>query len=79
MLSFLKLQDSQTTLQAFNEYSALTYKTIASNFEKNTRTLGSVQKDLDVIFRKIREMKRTINTHFPGSVVETEEPEEEDE
>jgi len=70
-----KLQHSQESLTSFNEFSAALYKNMNNNFETHTELMKNMKKDLDVIFRRIRDLKVTLAGALPEGIVnlETEE------
>lgn len=48
------MHQSVETLTTFNEYSSNTYNTLNKDFEKHTKMLKEMKKDLNVIFKRIR-------------------------
>ncbi len=49
-----KLQQANATLTAFNDYSSTMYNTLFKDFDKYTKLMKEMKKDLNLIFRKIR-------------------------
>jgi hypothetical protein len=52
--SHQQLQQSNLTLQSFNEFSATIYTTLAKEYTNNTKILKDMKKDLSSIFKKLR-------------------------
>lgn len=51
---FKRFQESNATLTGFNEFSASMYSHLWIEFEKNTKMVKEMKKDLDSIFKRIR-------------------------
>ncbi|TYJ31809.1 hypothetical protein E1A91_A06G225800v1 [Gossypium mustelinum] len=62
-----RLQDSNTVLSHFNEYSEHCFAEVSSDFSRNTRMLKSMKSDLDYIFQKLRSMKAKIMATYPDA------------
>jgi hypothetical protein len=52
--SMTKIQQVNDTLSTANDFSLKAYTSINKDFEKHTRIMKELKKDLDFIFKKIR-------------------------
>ncbi|EGG15292.1 hypothetical protein DFA_10126 [Cavenderia fasciculata] len=65
-----KQYETNNALQHFNEYSSQKYGQLSNDFEKHTKMLKDMKKDLDYIFRKTRQLQGLLNDKFPNIKVE---------
>lgn len=49
-----KIQQVNDTLSTANDFSQKAYTSINKDFDKHTRIMKELKKDLDLIFKKIR-------------------------
>ncbi|KAN0033860.1 hypothetical protein ACTFIV_000336 [Dictyostelium citrinum] len=76
-----KQYETNHMLSHFNEYSSQKYNQMSSDFEKHTKMLKEMKKDLDYIFKKTRNLQILLNEKFqiPGVTDQYNEEDEEDE
>ncbi|KAN0042864.1 hypothetical protein ACTA71_010494 [Dictyostelium dimigraforme] len=76
-----KQYEANHMLSHFNEYSSQKYHQMSSDFEKHTKMLKEMKKDLDYIFKKTRNLQILLNEKFqiPGVTDQYNEENEEDE
>ncbi|KAF2069595.1 hypothetical protein CYY_009086 [Polysphondylium violaceum] len=63
-----KQYETNYLLNHFNDYSAQKYSQLSSDFEKHTKMLKEMKKDLDYIFKKTRTLQGLLNEKFPTFV-----------
>ncbi|EAL72855.1 hypothetical protein DDB_G0271010 [Dictyostelium discoideum AX4] len=75
-----KQYETNHMLSHFNEYSSQKYHQMSSDFEKHTKMLKEMKKDLDYIFKKTRNLQILLNEKFqiPGVTDQYNEEEDED-
>ncbi|KAM9961474.1 hypothetical protein ACTFIR_004325 [Dictyostelium discoideum] len=74
-----KQYETNHMLSHFNEYSSQKYHQMSSDFEKHTKMLKEMKKDLDYIFKKTRNLQILLNEKFQIPGVSDQYNEEEDE
>jgi len=57
------LHDSVESLTQFNLYGTDSYNNLQNDYEKHTKMMKEMKKDLDYIFRKIRVLKENISNY----------------
>ncbi|KYQ99951.1 hypothetical protein DLAC_03919 [Tieghemostelium lacteum] len=67
-----KQYETNNTLNHFNEFSQQKFNQISADFEKNTKMIKEMKKDLDYIFKKTRSIHSILNEKFPNSVPQME-------
>mmetsp|Transcript_10011 Transcript_10011/g.11668 ORF Transcript_10011/g.11668 Transcript_10011/m.11668 type:complete len:169 (+) Transcript_10011:183-689(+) len=63
----LHTESSGAMLREFNDYSQQTYNHVLGDFQKNTKLLKDMKKDLDYIFKHTRMLREKIRTKYPNS------------
>ncbi|GAM26609.1 hypothetical protein SAMD00019534_097840 [Acytostelium subglobosum LB1] len=61
-----KQYETNTALQHFNDYSAQKYAQVSHDFEKHTKMLKEMKRDLEYIFKKTRTLQSLLNDKFPN-------------
>ncbi|KAK5575670.1 hypothetical protein RB653_006803 [Dictyostelium firmibasis] len=84
IFDFIRLKKQYETnhmLSHFNEYSSQKYNQMSGDFEKHTKMLKEMKKDLDYIFKKTRNLQILLNEKFqiPGISDQYNGEDEEDE
>ncbi|KAM9983663.1 hypothetical protein ACTFIY_000379 [Dictyostelium cf. discoideum] len=76
-----KQYETNHMLSHFNEYSSQKYHQMSNDFEKHTKMLKEMKKDLDYIFKKTRNLQILLNEKFqiPGVTDQYNHEEEEEE
>jgi len=59
-----QLQKSNQTITSFNDFSSGAYVTLMKDYERRTKLLKEMKRDLEVIFRKIRNIKVKIQEKY---------------
>jgi len=59
-----ELQKSNQTITSFNDFSVGAYNTILKDYERRTKLLKEMKRDLEIIFRKIRNIKTKIQEKY---------------
>ncbi|XP_078605062.1 uncharacterized protein LOC144878406 [Branchiostoma floridae x Branchiostoma japonicum] len=60
-----RFEKTNEMLQSFNTLSAIRFDETQEMFKKHTQTLLDMKKDLDHIFRRIRELKGKVSKQYP--------------
>lgn len=60
-----RLEKTNEMLTNYNSLSSIRLETVSKDFRKHTYVLTEMKKDLDVVFRKIRQLKRTLSSQYP--------------
>ncbi|ELR14509.1 uncharacterized protein ACA1_193120 [Acanthamoeba castellanii str. Neff] len=68
---YKSLKTSQESLTAFNDFSATLYRNTHRDFERRTKMIKDMQKDLEYIYRKLKFLKGKVEevTGVPPDVV----------
>jgi len=64
---FQKFTESKQTLASFNEFSASMYAALAPEYDKHTKMLKEMKKDLDSVFKRIRNLEVMLRQKFPDA------------
>eukprot|EP01111_Echinosteliopsis_oligospora_P002873 TRINITY_DN1456_c0_g1_i2.p1 TRINITY_DN1456_c0_g1~~TRINITY_DN1456_c0_g1_i2.p1 ORF type:complete len:351 (-),score=110.97 TRINITY_DN1456_c0_g1_i2:83-1135(-) len=59
--------DCNHTLETFNDFSNTMYMSLSVEYDKHTRMLKEIKRDLDIVFRRIRQTKTMLASKFPDS------------
>lgn len=49
-----RFKESNDSLTSFNEFSSTMYNNLSGEYEKHTKALKEMKKDLDHVFKRIR-------------------------
>ncbi|KAI8495927.1 KxDL motif-containing protein 1 [Branchiostoma belcheri] len=60
-----RFEKTNEMLQSFNTLSSIRFDETQEMFKKHTQTLLDMKKDLDHIFRRIRELKGKVSKQYP--------------
>eukprot|EP01102_Stenamoeba_stenopodia_P000767 TRINITY_DN10719_c0_g1_i1.p2 TRINITY_DN10719_c0_g1~~TRINITY_DN10719_c0_g1_i1.p2 ORF type:complete len:113 (+),score=25.58 TRINITY_DN10719_c0_g1_i1:74-412(+) len=61
----VRLLQSIQTLKQFNDFSALIHNNLYKDYEKHTKMMKEMAKDIDNIFRRIRTLRRKYHSVYP--------------
>jgi len=62
-----RFRESNESLTAFNEFSAATYNNLFGEYEKHTKNVKEMKKDLENIFKRIRHLQSMLRQRYPES------------
>jgi len=65
---YSRLHQATQTLTSFNDFSGGVYSNVFKDFERHTRMMKEMRRDLDNIFRKIRALKSRIHSKYPEAL-----------
>eukprot|EP00026_Physarum_polycephalum_P016635 Phypoly_transcript_17591.p1 GENE.Phypoly_transcript_17591~~Phypoly_transcript_17591.p1 ORF type:complete len:135 (+),score=26.11 Phypoly_transcript_17591:344-748(+) len=66
-----RFKESNESLTHFNEFSATTYTNLSGEYERHTKALKEMKKDLDNVFKRIRQMQSMLRQRYPESFMNT--------